>query len=163
MFNNAQITIPENLHFPFETPKRNLATILREYPGFKKSQKVILGKKQGISAKCRACRKKFNIGCIVLRIENCVVVPYGSIKAVVNTIFSYVKPACTNSMSKWNNLRKVTEDNIATEAKIGDKEKEEVMRQFRFWEHYYLVLLYFAQSPTEKTIVWHLKKTKYIL
>ena len=55
-------------------------------------------------------------------------VPYGSNKAVVNTIFSSAKPACTNSMPKWTNVRKVAEDNIATETEIGDKEKEEVMR-----------------------------------
>ena len=93
---------------------------------------MILGKNQGRSAKCRACRKEFNVGDMVLRIENCVVVPYGSNKAVVNTIFSYAKPACTNSMLKWTNVRKVTEDNIATEIEIGDEKKEEVMRQFRF-------------------------------
>ena len=34
MFNNAPLTISEKLHFPFETPKRNLATILREHPAF---------------------------------------------------------------------------------------------------------------------------------
>ena len=129
MFNNVPVTIPENLYFPFEIPKRNLATILREHLAFKKPQKVILGKKQGRSAKCRACRKEFNVGDMVLRIENCVVVPYGSNKAVVNTIFSCAKPACTNSMPKWTNVLKVTEDNIATET---DEEKEDVMRQFRF-------------------------------
>ena len=69
---------------------------------------------------------------MVLRIENCVVVPYGSNKAVSNTIFSCAKPACTKSMPKWTNVCKVTEDNIATETEIGDEEKEEVMRQFRF-------------------------------
>ena len=62
MFNNAPITIPENLYVRFETPKRNLATILREHRAFKKPQKVILGKKLGRSAKCRACRKEFNVG-----------------------------------------------------------------------------------------------------
>ena len=46
-------------------------------------------------------------------------------------------------MSKWTNVCKVTEYNISTETKIGDEGKEEVMRQFRFWENYYLVLLYF--------------------
>ena len=130
MFNNAPITIPEILSFSFELSKRNLATILREHPAFKKLQKVILGKKQDRSAKCRACRKEFNVGDIVLRIENCVVVPYCSNKAVVNTISSCAKPACTNSMPKWTSMRKVTEDNIATEKEIGDKEKEEVVRQF---------------------------------
>ena len=132
MFNNAPITIPQNLYILFETPKRNLATILREHPAFKKPQGVILRKKQGRSAKCRAYRKEFNFEDIVLRIQNCVVVPYGSNKAVVNTIFSCAKPACTNSMPKWTNVRKVTEDNITTDTEIGDKEKEEVMRQFRF-------------------------------
>ena len=29
MFNNVPITIPQNLYFPFETPKRNLVKILR--------------------------------------------------------------------------------------------------------------------------------------
>ena len=69
---------------------------------------------------------------MVLRIENCVVVPYGSNKTVVNTIFSCAKPACTNSVLKSTNVRKVTEDNIATETEIGDEKKKEVMRQFRF-------------------------------
>ena len=132
MFNNAPITIPEKLYFPFETPKRNLATILREHPAFKKPLKVILGKKEGRSAKCRASRKEFNVGYIVIKIENCVVVPYGSNKVVLNTIFSSVKPACTNSMPKWTTVRNVTEDSIANETEIGDEEKEEVMRQFRF-------------------------------
>ena len=132
VFNNVPVTIPENLYFPFEIPKRNLATILREHLAFKKPQKVILGKKQGRSAKCRACRKEFNVGDIVLRIQNCLAVPHGCNKAVVNTIFSCAKPACTNSMPKWTNVRKVMEDNIATETEIGDEEKEEGMRQFRF-------------------------------
>ena len=69
---------------------------------------------------------------MVLRTEDCVVVPYRSNKAAVNTIFSCVKPACTNSMPKWTNVHTVTEDNIATETEIGDEEKKEVMRQFRF-------------------------------
>ena len=86
MFNNAPETIPENLYFPFETPKRNLATILPEHSTFKMLQKVILEKKQSRSAKCQACRKGFNVGDIILKIENYVVVPYGSNKAVVNTI-----------------------------------------------------------------------------
>ena len=132
MFNNALITILENLYFPFETPKRNLVTILLEHPAFKKPQKVILGKKQGRPARYRACRKEFNVGDMVLRTENCVVVPYGSNKAVLNTIFSCAKPARTNSKLKWTNVRKVTKDNIATEMEIEDEEKEEVMRQFRF-------------------------------
>ena len=51
MLNNAPIMIPENLCFPFDTPKRKLATILWEHPAFKKPQKVILGKKQGRSTK----------------------------------------------------------------------------------------------------------------
>ena len=86
MFNNAPETIPENLYFPFETPKRNLATILSDILHFKKLQKVILEKKQNRSAKCQACRKVFNVGDIILKIENYVVVPYGSNKALVNTI-----------------------------------------------------------------------------
>ena len=130
MFNSAPITIPEIFSFSFELSKRKLATILREHPAFKKPQKVILGKKQGRTAKCRAYRKEFNVGDIVLRIENCVVVLYCSNKAAVNTIFSCAKPACTNSMPKWTNMRKVTEDNIATEKEIGDEKKEEVVRQF---------------------------------
>ena len=89
-------------------------TILREHPAFKKLQKVILGKK------------------IVLIIENIVVVPYGSNKAVINTIFISAKPTCSNSMPKWTNVCKVTEDSIVTETKIGEEEKEEVMRQLRF-------------------------------
>ena len=104
MFHNAPTAIMENLYFPFETPKRNLATILREHLALKKPQKVILGKKQGRSAKCRACRKEF----------------------------SCAKPACTNSLPKWTDVCKVTEDNIATKTEIEDEEKEEVMRQFRF-------------------------------
>ena len=131
MFNNAPITILKNFYFSFETRKKKLATILREHPALKKPQKVILGKKQGRSAKYRACRKEFNVGDIVLRIENCIVVPYGSNKVFVNTIFSCAKPACTNSMLKWTNVRNVTEDNIATEMETGHEEKE-VIRQFRF-------------------------------
>ena len=126
MFSNAPITIPENLYVPFETPKRNLATILREHSAFEKPQKLTLEKKQCISAKCRACRKEFNIGDIVLRIKSCVVVLYGSNKTVVNTIFNCYKPARANSMPKWANMRKVTEDNIVNETEIGDEEKARI-------------------------------------
>ena len=107
-------------------------TIFREHPAFKKPQNVILGKKIGTSAKCRPSRKKFNVRNIALVIENIVVVPYGSNKAVINTIFISAKPTCSNSMPKWTNVCKATEDSIATETEIGEEEKEEVMRQFRF-------------------------------
>ena len=107
-------------------------TILRKHPAFKKPQKVILGKKIGRSAKCQASRKEFNVRNIVLIIENIVVVPYGSNKAVINTIFISAKPTCSNSMPKWTNVCKVTEDSIVTETEIGEEEKEEVMRQLRF-------------------------------
>ena len=63
MFSSAAITILENLYVPFKAPKRNLVTILQEHS-------VTLGKKQGRSANCVAYRYEFNIGDIVLRIEN---------------------------------------------------------------------------------------------
>ena len=107
-------------------------TILRKHPAFNKPQKVILGKKIGRSAKCRASRNEFNVRNIVLIRENIVVVPSGSNKAVINTILISAKPTCGNSMPKWTNVCKATEDSIATETEIGEEEKEEVMRQFRF-------------------------------
>ena len=82
MFNIFPITILENLYVPFETLKRNLATVLRVYPSFKKPQKGTLRKIQGKSAKCWASGKEFKVGDIVLKIENCFLVLYGSNKAI---------------------------------------------------------------------------------
>ena len=99
-------------------------TILREHPAFNKPQKVILGKKIGGSAKCKASRKEFNVRNIVLIIENIVVVPYGSNKAVINTIFISAKPTCSNSIPKLTNVCKVTEDSIATEKRKLEKKRK---------------------------------------
>ena len=136
---------------------------MREHPAFKKPQKAIFEKKQGRSAKCPASIKEINVGDIVLRMGNFLVVPYGSKKAAVNTIFSCAKPACTNWMPKCTNVRRVIEDNIATETKIGDEEKEDVMRQFRSWEYYYLVLQYFFCFEWRVMNVKRTKKSYYLV
>ena len=100
--------------------------MLPQHPAFKKPRKVSLGKTIGRYAKCQSSRKEINVGNIVLRIKNFVVLLYGSNKTVINTIFICAKSTCSNSMPKWTNARKVTEDNIATETEIGDEQKETI-------------------------------------